>query len=118
MHTIHVNLPGYEHTITVGQGALGHVGGLIPGLVPGTKAILVTSPGLDALYGDQVRDSLTDLAVYTVLVPDGEAQKTVATLTRIWDGLAQVAAGRKDLLIALGGGVIGDMAGFLKQSHN
>ena len=118
MHTIHVNLPGYEHTITVGQGALGQVGGLIPGLVPGTKAILVTSPGLDALYGDQVRDSLTDLAVHTVLVPDGEAQKTVATLTRIWDGLAQVAAGRKDLLIALGGGVIGDMAGFAAATFN
>ena len=95
MHTIHVNLPGYEHTITVGQGALGQVGGLIPALVPGTKAILVTGPGLDALYGDQVRDSLTDLTVHTVLVPDGEAQKTVATLTRICDGLHRWQPGKR-----------------------
>lgn len=118
MSTINVDLPGREHIITVAPGVLGQIGAHLPEAQPGTKAILVTSPYLEATYGDQVRHGLTDFELHTVIVDDGEANKRVDTLAQIWEGLARVAAGRKDLVIALGGGVIGDMAGFAAATFN
>lgn len=118
MSTISVDLPGQEHTIVVAPGVLGQIGDQLPDAQPGAKAILVTSPYLDATYGDQVRHGLTDFELHTVTVDDGEANKRVSTLAAIWEGLAKVAAGRNDLVIALGGGVIGDMAGFAAATFN
>lgn len=118
MTTIHVDLPGQEHTITVAPGVLGQIGAHLPEAQPGAKAILVTSPYLEATYGDQVRRGLTDYELHTVTVDDGEVNKRVGNLALIWEGLANVAAGRKDLVIALGGGVIGDMAGFAAATFN
>jgi 3-dehydroquinate synthase len=75
---------------------------------------IVTNTTVEPLYGDRLRAALAPLGkdVSTVVLPDGEAHKDWQTLNRIFDALLARHADRKTTLIALGGGVIGDMTGF------
>ena len=75
---------------------------------------IVTNTTVDPLYGDALRAALAPLGkrVSTVVLPDGEAYKNWETLNLIFDGLLTDRADRKTTLVALGGGVIGDMTGF------
>lgn len=75
---------------------------------------IVTNSTVDPLYGDALRAALEPLGkkVTTVVLPDGEAHKNWETLNTVFDALLSGRADRKTTLIALGGGVVGDMTGF------
>ena len=76
---------------------------------------IVTSPDVDRLWSAPIRDGFAALGVpvETLLVPAGEQHKRLSTLERLCEELAAHKADRDSLLIALGGGVIGDLCGFL-----
>lgn len=80
--------------------------------VLGTRSLVVTSAPVAALYLAQLRASLGDQPHDTVVLPDGEAAKSLVHLERIVDAAAAAGIGRDGTLIALGGGSIGDVAGF------
>ena len=101
-----------------------HIGpGLLAGLAAASLALarkvsrvfIVTSPDVDRLWSAPIRDGFAALGVpvETLLVPAGEQHKRLSTLERLCEELAAHKADRDSLLIALGGGVIGDMCGFL-----
>ncbi len=75
-------------------------------------AVIVTSPEIDRLWGSAVRDMLPH-PTHTLLIPAGEQHKRLATLETLCEQLATLGADRDALLIALGGGVVGDITGFL-----
>ncbi|HBS42969.1 MAG TPA: 3-dehydroquinate synthase, partial [Oceanospirillales bacterium] len=79
--------------------------------------MIVTNETVAPLYLDTVREVLGDLQVNTVVLPDGEAYKTLDVLNRIFDALLEHRHNRTTTLIALGGGVIGDMTGFAAASY-
>lgn len=114
MRTLDVTLPSASYPIHIGVGVLrSH----LPGLVAQTTrdaAVVVTNETLAGLYPSLVESVLreTRLRVATVVLPDGEARKTLDTLAAIYDGLMTAQANRRSALIAFGGGVVGDMAGF------
>ena len=101
-----------------------HIGpGLLAGLAAASLALarkvsrvfVVTSPDVDRLWSAPIRDGFAALGVpvETLLVPAGEQHKRLSTLERLCEELAAHKADRDSLLIALGGGVIGDLCGFL-----
>ena len=83
------------------------------GLSP--RRILVTSPVVWQLHRDVLEPLGTDAA--PILVPDGEKSKTLATVSRVYDALVRGAADRGAVVVAAGGGVIGDMVGFAAASY-
>jgi shikimate kinase/3-dehydroquinate synthase len=97
---------GSEYPVFVGRGL---IGGLPR---PGRRAFVVTDTNVGAAYGAQLRDTHR-----TITIPAGEEHKTLAVAERVWRELAAEGMGRDDHLVALGGGVVGDLAGFCAAAY-
>jgi 3-dehydroquinate synthase len=110
MEKVTVELGDRSYPILIGSGILPEFGGF---LRPGDVYIL-TNPLVDRLYGDTVRDAVSQAGAtaHSIIVPDGETSKDLARLNQVYDALVNNGAHRKTPLIALGGGVIGDLGGF------
>ena len=109
---IDVELGARRYPIWIGAGLLGQPARW-RGAIGGRHVLVVSNDVVAAHYLDRVVAGLgADLAVATLVVPDGEAHKTLATSARIFAALADLKASRDATIVALGGGVIGDMAGF------
>jgi 3-dehydroquinate synthase len=112
MQRIPVELSGRSYDIHIGRGALAHLGEWVAPLRP-TRILVVSNATVDGLYGDAVRRALAPVApLHTVLLPQGEEFKTTATVGLVLDALVEAGADRRSVVVALGGGVIGDIAGF------
>jgi len=119
VENIKVALGSRSYEITLGAGILDTVGSLCRGLGLSGTAAVVSNTTVAPLYYDRVRASL-ELAGYRVLLvalPDGEGFKNSATLNLIYDALVDASLDRGSFILALGGGVIGDMAGFAAASY-
>ncbi len=105
--------------ILIGEGLLAGVGGYVRRVAPASRATLVTNPTVLDLYGSIVAGSLEEAGyrVDVTTVADGEAYKTLASATDIYRSLASFEAQRWDPIVALGGGVIGDLAGFVAGTY-
>ncbi len=110
MEKVAVELGDRSYPIHIGSGILSGIGGYLP---TGDVYIL-TNPLVDRLYGGAVRDGIEREGgvAHSIIVPDGETSKDFAHLQQVYDDLAANGAQRKTPLVALGGGVIGDLGGF------
>jgi 3-dehydroquinate synthase len=119
MKTLTVNLGERSYPIYVGQDILSRAGEFLrmAGL-PGRVAV-VTNPIVAEFYLDRVSQSLNHAGfeVTPVLIPNGEEHKSHASLTTIYDSLVNARLERKSCVLALGGGVIGDIAGFAAATY-
>jgi 3-dehydroquinate synthase len=117
MSIVQVQTPGGSYPIHIGAGRLDLLAGSIP--ADATAIALVTNPTVAALYGDRAERALasTGKRVIRIELPDGEAHKDWQTLNLIFDVLLQERLDRKAVLVALGGGVIGDMVGYAAASY-
>lgn len=114
MKSLQVNLPGREYRIDIGLNILEQ---LLPEVVRNNavdQLVVVTNTTLQELYPEHISQILqnSEVKVSTCVLADGEGYKNLETLSKIYDFLLKVSANRKTLLLAFGGGVIGDMAGF------
>ena len=118
MITVNVELGDRAYPIHIGAGLIGRTELFAPHIA-GSSVAIVTNTTVDPLYGDALRAALAPLGkkVTTIVLPDGEAHKNLETLNRIFNALLTERADRKTTLIALGGGVIGDMTGFAAASY-
>ena len=114
LETVHVPLPGRAYDILIGGGLLASAGERIAALAPGAACGVVTDDGVDAIHGPALRASLdaADLRNETIVVPRGEASKSYDWFRKVCDGILAARLERGDLVVALGGGVVGDLAGF------
>ena len=110
MQKLDVSLAERSYPIYIDRGLLGQ--DLIRRHVRGNQVMVVTNETIAPLYLDAVTRGLGDLQCDTLILPDGEQHKTLATLERIFDALMAHRHSRTTTLVALGGGVIGDMVGF------
>src|SRR5690606_15469336 len=117
MTTVQVNTPGGTYPIHIEAGRLDNLGRSIPD--DATAIALVSNRTVAAHYRGRVEAALalTGKRVIYIELPDGEAHKDWQTLNLIFDGLLQNKLDRKAVLVALGGGVIGDMVGFAAASY-
>ena len=109
---VNVATPGGQYPIHIAPGRLNALAQSIP--ADATTIVVVTNPVVHALIGERVLGVLaqTGVTTMTVMLPDGEAHKNLETLNRIFDAMLGAQLDRRCVVVALGGGVIGDMAGF------
>lgn len=112
MSVVQVNTPGGNYPIHVASGRLTQLAQSIP--ADATTIALISNPTVFALYGETVLNALqsTEKKIVQVLIPDGEQYKNSQTLDQIFDALLQNRLDRKAVIVALGGGVVGDISGF------
>jgi 3-dehydroquinate synthase len=95
--------------IHIAEGLAGRLPALLDAAGAGARRVVVSSPAIWKLHGATVRDVST---AEPILIPDGERFKTLQTAARIYDALIRADADRATVIVALGGGVVGDVAGF------
>ncbi|HEU0234660.1 MAG TPA: 3-dehydroquinate synthase [Gallionella sp.] len=118
MQTLTVSLGERSYPIHIGSGLLGHAE-LLQHVLPRKRAAVVTNTTVAPLYLGKLQQTLQAIGVSSmpVILPDGEEYKNLATLNLIYDALLTNRCERATPLIALGGGVIGDMTGYAAATY-
>ena len=114
MKTININTSSKNYNIYVGKDILSKIGEIISKLGFAGKVLIVTDDNVAPLYLDIVEKSITDIGVkaYSLTLPSGEENKNIDSIMKIYECAASNKFNRKDMFLALGGGVVGDMTGF------
>jgi 3-dehydroquinate synthase len=114
-----VRHPGGEYAIHLGRGLLSRVGDHLAALQPGSMVTVITNPVVGMHYQDSLIEGLESAGfdVRICSVPDGEEYKSLETVRDLYDSFIQEGLDRKSTVLALGGGVIGDMAGFAAATY-
>ena len=116
---VHVALNERPYDIVIQPGGLSQIGQVLQNAGYAGRVGIVTNPVVSDLYGNQVRQVLrrAGFSPFIIIVPDGEQAKTLKWLTKILDALVAQRVERRNVLLALGGGVTGDVAGFAASSY-
>ncbi len=116
--TLHVSLNDRSYPILIGEDLLGHPEHLLP-YVRRPRVVVVTNTTVGKIYLEPLRAKLGREGVQTlpIVLPDGEAHKNWQTLNLVYDQLLQARCERGTTLIALGGGVVGDVSGFAAATY-
>ena len=119
MQTVTVALGERSYTIHIGQGVLDGVGEVLAQLPVTKRALVVTQPAIAAAYGERVLQSLRSqgFAAEAFEVLNAEEAKSLGWLERIYDRAIELRLDRRSLIVALGGGVVGDLAGFAAATY-
>jgi 3-dehydroquinate synthase len=114
-----VSVPGRSYDVVVGAGTLGRVGALLPELGPASQAFVVADRRVADRYLEPLAASLADRGLRSVLlaVPAAEDAKTLQVFETLLHQMAAREAHRDDLVVALGGGSTGDLAGFVASAY-
>lgn len=112
--TVRVDLADRSYDIIIGRGVLDEAGERIATLAPGTRAVIVSDANVAPLYLDRMQASLSAAGIesFAAVLPAGEASKSWHGVETVTNAILEGRLERDDLVIALGGGVIGDLAGF------
>lgn len=116
MLELKVDLAERSYPIFIGTGVASQQNCLLP-FIKGAQVCIVTNETVAPLYLEKVKSLLAGIKVDVVVLPDGEQYKTLSVLDQIFTGLLQAKHNRTTTLIALGGGVVGDMTGFAAASY-
>ena len=116
---VSVNLGTQSYSIVVEAGALGSVGERLRAVVDGRRTALLTDAGIRRLHGAPVIASLeaAGFSVTVIEVPEGETAKTLAVAEHCWDRLLAAGLDRSSTVLGLGGGAVGDLAGFVAATY-
>lgn len=119
MKTITVNLGDRSYPIIIGTNILNTIGGYLKGKEGCNRSLIVTNPEIGKFYGDTVRESISNESFCTEIltVPEGEKYKTLQTASSLYDFLIKYNYARETIIVALGGGVIGDLTGFVAATY-
>lgn len=112
--TVHVALPGRAYDVLIGPGLLAEAGSFIAPLLRRPRVVVISDETVAALHLETLRSGLahSGIRMEALSLPPGEGTKCWAELTRVVDWLLDQKVERNDVVIALGGGVIGDLVGF------
>ncbi len=111
MKTLQVSLAERSYPIFIGEQLLAD-GQLLREHVPARQVLLISNTTVAPLYAQLLQKAFAGRELVEAIIPDGEQHKNIATASRVWDVLVANRFSRDALIVALGGGVIGDLAGF------
>jgi 3-dehydroquinate synthase len=116
---IRVELGERSYDICIGSKILEKIGSKLKSLSTSPKTAIISNPTVYRLYGKKVLNSIKSLRLdaIPVIIPDGERYKDISTVQKIYGELLRHGLDRKSTLIALGGGVIGDITGFVASTY-
>lgn len=114
LHSVPVNLADRSYNISIGQNLIVNSGSLVAPLLKRPFTVIVTDENVAKAHLSTLEKSLSDSNIETksIILPAGEATKSYKYLAELCDGLLAAGVERRDIVIALGGGVIGDLTGF------
>lgn len=112
-----VDLKENSYPIYIENGILKNASDYISQIFHGRRIMIVSDDHVYPLYGNLLADSLSSYECHTLILPHGEQTKSFQTLPQIYSAMLDARISRSDLVIALGGGVIGDLAGFAAASY-
>ncbi|MDX1946703.1 MAG: 3-dehydroquinate synthase [Pirellulaceae bacterium] len=112
---IRVRLAERSYDIAIGRGNLAACGEFVKARLPGRHAVVITDSHVRAPHAETAQRSLVEAGLRCDLltVPAGEGSKSIAQAAELWNRLVEFKTDRKSLIVAVGGGVIGDLAGFV-----
>jgi 3-dehydroquinate synthase len=115
VQSLRVNLGERSYDIEIGGGNLPRLGAFVAARGKATHAVVITDEHVQEPYAVQATESLVreGIDVDLIAVPPGETSKSVETATDLWRGIVNLGADRKSIVVAVGGGVVGDLAGFV-----
>lgn len=116
MKTISINLGDRSYDILIASGILDNSKQLLP-WIGGQQVFIITNEVVAPLYLDRIKISLSDKSVEEIVLADGESIKTLQTAEKIFDKMISIPLDRSTTVIALGGGVVGDIAGFIAACY-
>jgi len=118
LQQIHVDLGKNSYLINIGRATLSKFGSIAKSYLSLSKVVIVTNNIVNNLYGDILKNSLQSIDVEAVVIeiPDGEEYKSLQGAMKIYDVLVENRMTRQSVIIALGGGVIGDLSGFVSAT--
>jgi 3-dehydroquinate synthase len=116
VHTIQVDLGAASYPITIGSGLLADRA-LLESQIPGRDLLVVTNTTVGKLYLAKLKGSFSQRRIAECILPDGEQHKTLQTAGWVFDALVANKMNRDSTVLALGGGVIGDIAGFVAAAY-
>jgi len=119
LERVTVPIPGRSYDITIGTGLLDHAAEHLPDLAPASRAFVVVDQAIAADWLPRLEAGLAprDLHVVPLAVPSGEPAKSMQVYGTLLHQLASQEAHREDVVIALGGGTVGDLAGFVASTY-
>src|SRR5262245_30883703 len=112
---IDVQVAGRISPIWIGDGVMDRAGAVLDAHRIGARRFIVSSPAIWRFHGERVVRALG--ATEPILIPDGERFKNLQTVARIYEALIRAGADRGSTIVAVGGGVIGDTAGFAAATY-
>ena len=114
MKTLHVDLGRRAYDIFIERGILKEAGQYLRSLVKGNRIAVITDEIVAPFYGAMVLSSLESAGFHArlIVIPPGEKSKSISMLETVYDQLMEFGLTRQDTVAALGGGVVGDLAGF------
>jgi 3-dehydroquinate synthase len=112
--TVRVDLAGRPYDIVIGRGLLEELGPRIAALRPGANTVIVTDQNVASRHLDTAKASLAGVGIASseIVIAPGEKSKSIDVFASVCDQILATRIGRNDLVVALGGGVVGDLAGF------
>ncbi len=119
MNKLKIDLADRSYEILIGQNFLSRSSKLLGEVLKPSRIVVVTHPSIRSLYGDRLVSSFVQDKFSTdiIEVPEGEQSKSLQQAEKIYDRLIEMNSDRKTLLVALGGGVIGDLTGFIAATY-
>lgn len=119
MRTVNVNLGKDSYSIFIGKGLLDNIGEIMKRFGFSRRALLITNDVVSPLYGEVTKQAVENagFTVHAVVVPDGEEFKNLSTVNKIYNYAIDQRLDRHTPVIALGGGVIGDLAGLFAATY-
>jgi 3-dehydroquinate synthase len=111
---LHVNAPSGAYPVDIASGSARRLAALVDGLGAPKRRFIVSNPTVWRFHGEQFEGLTSE---EPILVQDGERFKQLATVGRIYDALIRAAADRATTIVAVGGGVVGDIAGFAAATY-
>ena len=118
MEELTVDLGERSYDIKIGEDILVNLGQYLSQLEIGSKVLIISNPLVDSLYGTEVETAISEAGfeVKKALIPDGEKYKSLDTARDLYDAAVEAELDRTSSILALGGGVVGDIAGFIAAS--
>lgn len=119
MNRLTISLPSACYDIVISKGALNHIGDEIRQVCSAQNALILTDENVAAHYLRRVQNNLEAVGIkaFSLILPAGEGTKSLACLERVYSALCEHRLTRTDVLVALGGGVIGDLGGFAAATY-
>jgi 3-dehydroquinate synthase len=119
VQTVSVALEDRGYDITIGSGTLPEFPAFVRQRCPAEHAVLITDTTVDSLYADRLGDLLAaqDWEVHLLVVDAGESSKSAEVALDLWETMLAESVDRQSVVVAIGGGVVGDLAGFIAATY-